>query len=221
MTTLTIATCSIPPEAAFATTPAISGAWRWVIDHGVDAESRGRAQDGAGVVRVGDLIEHEHDAASRYDVRKVEGLQRQRFEQDALMHGANAKTADEVLGSDDMGAKARIRDFACEPPGGGFRGINIKDFSSLAAQRLAHRVKAIKNGNAAGRSPEHRRRWPPARFCPLVPAPDRTKFRAPGFGRGGLAGRRIRRFVDACRKWPVLAPERFDLSRVKFVPPGF
>ncbi len=36
------------------------------------------------------------------------------------------------------------RDLAFEPPGGGFHGINIEGFSPLAAQRLAHRMKAMK-----------------------------------------------------------------------------
>ena len=86
-----------------------------------------------------------------------------------------------------MGTEASPRDFAFESAGGGFRGINIKDFSPLAAQRLAHCVKAIKNSNPAGRAPEHRRLGPREVL--------RAKLRAPGFVGGGLAGRRIRRFA--------------------------
>jgi hypothetical protein len=74
------------------------------------------------------------------------------------MHGARAKMVGEVLGRDDMGTEPSPRDFAFESAGGGFGGINIEDSSSLATQGLAHRVKAIKNSDAAGRAPELRRR---------------------------------------------------------------
>jgi hypothetical protein len=74
------------------------------------------------------------------------------------MHGARAKMVGEVLGRDDMGTEPSPRDFAFESAGGGFGGVNIEDSSSLATQGLAHRVKAIKNSDAAGRAPELRRR---------------------------------------------------------------
>ena len=163
-------------------------------------------------MRIGDLIEHEHDAASRYDVREVEALQRKSFEHDALMHGAGAKTAGEVLGRDDMGAEASAGDFALEPAGGGFRGINIEDFSSLTAQRLAHRVKAIKK-----RTPLAARRnigaLARARFCPLVPAPA-GRSSVHQVLSGAVWRERIRRFfmLAGCAG---LARESFDLSRVK------
>ena len=164
-------------------------------DHGIDAKGRRGAQDRADIVRVGDLIEHEHDAASRYDIGEIERRQRQGFEHHPLMHGARAKTAREVLGRHDMGTKASPRDFGFEPPGGGFRGINIEDFSALAAQGLAHGMKAVKNSKTAGRAPEHR---PLGRMAlPACRRPDGSRLgpRAslwPGwFGVGD-----VRRFFD-------------------------
>ena len=159
-------------------------------DHRIDAESRRRAQDRAGIVRIGDLIEHEHDAASRYDVREIEGLERQGFEHDALMHGARAKTTGEVLGRDDMGAKAGPRDFAFEPlerrlPWHKYRGFFAACRARPRAPRESHK--------------EQQRRWPragtsvpwPRRFVRLCPArPDDAPCAR--FCGGGLAGRRIR-----------------------------
>ena len=74
---------------------------------GVDAKGRRGAQDRTDIVRVGDLIEHEHDAALRYDIGEIERLQRQRFEHDALMDGAGAKPAGEVLGRHDDGGEGQ------------------------------------------------------------------------------------------------------------------
>jgi hypothetical protein len=72
------------------------------------------------------------------------------------MHRAYTKTAGEVVGRHPMGTKASIGDFAFEPPGGGFRGIKIKHFSSSAAQSLAHGVKAVNNDKIVCRTPECR-----------------------------------------------------------------
>jgi hypothetical protein len=163
-------------------------------DHGIGAESRGRAEDRAGVMRIGDLIEHEYNAASRYDVRNVDGLDRQGFEHDALVHGAGAEAASNVSGLDDVGAKTSTRNFAFEPPGGSCRGINIEEFSPFAAQRLAHRVKAVKNRNAAGRASEPGRLGPREIFL-AGPWIGRTKQLVPAFIWGDLARRRIRHFA--------------------------
>ena len=121
---------------------------------------------------------------------EIERLQRQRFEHDPLMHGACAKTAGEVLGRHDMERKASVRDFAFEPLRGGFRGINIEDFSPLDAQRFAHRVKAVKDGNAASRVAELWRGRPD--FL-AFDVPGGARLLPPGSGRCVWARRRIRR----------------------------
>ena len=52
-------TSSSAPEADFASAPSSGGLWRRVMTRPAGAEHGGRAQDGADVVRVGDLVEHD------------------------------------------------------------------------------------------------------------------------------------------------------------------
>ncbi len=103
------------------------------------------------------------------------------------MHGAGAEAAGNVPGLDDAGTKASTRDFAFEPPGGGCRGINIEEFSPFAAQRLAHRVKAVKNRNGAGRAPEPRRLGPREVFPASPWAAGRNSW-SPAFYLGRFGG---------------------------------
>jgi hypothetical protein len=70
------------------------------------------------------------------------------------MHGTRAKPPGEILGRHEMERKARAGDFVLEPMRGGFRGINIEDFSPLDTQCFANRVKAVKDNRAASRLAE-------------------------------------------------------------------
>ena len=121
---------------------------------GIHTKRRRRTQDRTGIVRVGDLIEHQHNTALRNDAGEIETLQRLRLKHDALMHGTRAKPPGEILGRHEMERKARAGDFVLEPMRGGFRGINIEDFSPLDTQCFANRVKAVKDNRAASRLAE-------------------------------------------------------------------
>ena len=62
---MTIGTYSSAPEADFASTPVASGLWRAVVTTAVTAKPAAGAQDRADIVRIGDLVEHQHDARRR------------------------------------------------------------------------------------------------------------------------------------------------------------
>ena len=61
---MTIGTNSSAPEADFAGTPVACGCGAR-CHHCRHRETRGGAQDGADIVRIGDLVEHQHDALGR------------------------------------------------------------------------------------------------------------------------------------------------------------
>ena len=80
---------SSAPDAALASAPDSGGGVTVLHDNGGHAEGECRAQDGAGVLGIGDLIEHEHDAAAavlrRRDVRQAAIGEGFAFERDTLM----------------------------------------------------------------------------------------------------------------------------------------
>ena len=69
---MTIGTYSSAPEADLASTPVASGVPRRG-DHRVDREGRGSAQDRADIVRIGDLVEHQHGAGRSMSSISSEG----------------------------------------------------------------------------------------------------------------------------------------------------
>ena len=72
-------------------------------DDGLDRKRRGRAQDGADIVRVGDLVEHQHDALLRQRVDVGRG-QRIDLGQQPLMHGVGAEPLVDGAGADQSPA---------------------------------------------------------------------------------------------------------------------
>ena len=71
------AAASTAPAAALASAPVSGGAWRSCRITPRGAEGRGRAEDGADVLRVGDLVEHQqHRAGPGVEVGEVGGLER-------------------------------------------------------------------------------------------------------------------------------------------------
>ncbi len=84
-----------------ASAPANSGEWRSVTTSAVDRESGGGAQDRADVVRIGDLIERQHEAV-RGQFGYVDRLQRPRLEQQPLMHRVARQALGDLLGRDDL-----------------------------------------------------------------------------------------------------------------------
>ena len=79
-------------------------------DDGTHRKSRRRAQYRADVMRIGHLIEHEHDLRPVCALRhaaagrgKIDRRQRRCLQHDALMHGALRQQGGEVLAGDDLG----------------------------------------------------------------------------------------------------------------------
>ena len=60
--TVTIGTYSSAPDADLASTPVASGEWRAVVTSAFTPNAAAAAQDRADIVRIGDLVEHQHDA---------------------------------------------------------------------------------------------------------------------------------------------------------------
>ena len=76
-------------------------------DDGLDRERRCRAQDRADIVRIGDLVEHQHDAFMRQRV-DVGRLQRIGFREQALMHGVGPEALIDQIRPDDFRRHAGV-----------------------------------------------------------------------------------------------------------------
>ncbi len=73
---MAIGTSSSAPDADFASTPVASGTVPRRGDDRDDREGRRGAQNRADIMRIGDLVEHQHDAAVRQilDVGRGQGI---------------------------------------------------------------------------------------------------------------------------------------------------
>ena len=63
--TVTIGTSSSAPDADFASTPVASGLWRAVVMMAFTAKGCRGTQNGTHIVRIGYLVENQHDALGR------------------------------------------------------------------------------------------------------------------------------------------------------------
>ena len=91
-------TISSAPLAALASAPVKGGVCRSGMTDAGGPESSGRAQHGADILRVGDLIEHKQNAFGRAHLRARPG-QGLGLEHHALMHGVGSEQPVELLGS--------------------------------------------------------------------------------------------------------------------------
>ncbi len=117
-------------------------------DEPIDGEGGGRAQNGADVVRVGDLIERD-DQPFRRQFRDVDRLDRPRFEQQALMYGVARQALRDLLAGDDLCLDVPLFDFRRKALGGGARCIEANELSPRRAQRSADRMEAVNARNVA------------------------------------------------------------------------
>ncbi len=85
-----------------ASTPVASGEWRAVVTTALTAKAAARAQDRADIMRIGDLVEHQHGAVGRdvLDVERGEGIG---LDQQALMHGVGREPRRDRVRPHDLG----------------------------------------------------------------------------------------------------------------------
>ena len=131
-------------------------------DHRVGGEGDGGAQDGADIVRVGDLVEHDDEARVREVVEGVGG-ERRHLDGDALMHRLAAEQAVERRG---RGLFRRQRESRRRPPSRRASAFGVaSDAADLAArvgERRQHRMDAVDpraNPAAARRASAARKRF--------------------------------------------------------------
>ena len=94
-------------------------------------------------MRIGDLVEHEHDPAFVLDVREIARGQGARLQHQPLMHGAGAEAAVEIGAFHDLRRKSGERGVGRDALGGGDGGIEREQFAALHAQRFAHGMDAV------------------------------------------------------------------------------
>ena len=99
---MTRGTSSRAPDADFASTPVASGLWRAVVTIALDGEGGGRAQNGADIVRVGDLIEYQYDAVG-FEFGHSGSGEGVGLRQQALMDGVRPKAGVDDVRTDQFG----------------------------------------------------------------------------------------------------------------------
>ncbi len=113
-------------------------------DDGLDAERCCRAQDRADIVRIGDLVEHQHDAVLRQFVEMQAG-QGIGLHKQSLMHGVRPEAAIDVARIHQFRRNAGVDLLVREPPGHVFGDEQLADAALGIGQRHGDGVPAIKN----------------------------------------------------------------------------
>ena len=142
--TVTSGTSSSAPEADFGQH---AGGLRAVAGGGddrLDRKRRRRAQDRADIVRIGDLVEHQHDAflGQRIDIGRGQGLG---LRQQPLVHGVGAEPLVDRVRADDFGGDAGVDILVRQALGGVFGQEQLSDLPFRVGQGGRNRVPAIKN----------------------------------------------------------------------------
>ena len=105
-------------------------------DQRVDCEGRGRAQDRADIMRIGDLVEDDDEAAGR-QFGDVDRRERTRLEQQSLMNGVARRAGGDFLGAHDAGLNPARGDVGAEPFRRRGRGVEADQLAALGALSAA------------------------------------------------------------------------------------
>ncbi len=116
-------------------------------------ERRGRAEDGADIVRIGDLVEHQHHALRRQVLDRGRG-QRIGFEIEALMHGVGQQPLGDRRRPHDFRLDGGCNAFVGQAPRGVLGGEQLAHAPRRILQRGRHRVPAIHHDRAVGVGPQ-------------------------------------------------------------------
>ena len=144
--TLQIGTCSRPPEADLAKVPAKFGRVALGRDKRVDGEGGAGAQDRADIVRVGDLVENQHQAVRR-QICDIDRRERPRLEQEPLMNRLAGRAGGNLLRAHDPGLEPARGDFAAQPLGRRGRGVETDKLAPRGFERRPDAVKAVDQRN--------------------------------------------------------------------------
>jgi hypothetical protein len=120
-------------------------------DEAGGAENGGRAQDGADVVRIRHLIEHDQRTAAmgvRDEVVQLGFGQRLGFEQDALVHGVGSEQTVEIARGDALGRDRTGAERGGEPARGVLRREEPQRHARGVVQRCLYGVHAVEADNA-------------------------------------------------------------------------
>ena len=95
-------------------------------------------------MRIGDLVEHQHDAflRQRVDIGRGQGLD---LRQEPLMHGVGAEPLVDRVRADDFRGNAGVDILVGQPPGGVFGQEQLSDLPFRVGQGRRNRVPAVKN----------------------------------------------------------------------------
>ena len=120
-------------------------------DDRLHGERRRRAHDRADIVRIGDLVEHQHHAfeRERLDVGRGQGIG---LRKQALVHGIGPEPRVDLARAHHLRRDARLDVFLREAPRGILGDEQFADAALPVLQRHGHAVPAIENDRAvAGR----------------------------------------------------------------------
>ena len=130
-------------------------------------------------MRIGDLVEHQHDALLRQRIDVGRG-QRIGLSQQPLVDGVRPEPLVDQVRADDFRRHPRVDIFVRQPPRGVFGDEELSDMAPGIGERGRNRVPAIENRR-------------PVRAC-LAVAPGRPSGRFTPFFEGFTAGTPERRF---------------------------
>jgi hypothetical protein len=116
-------------------------------DDGLDGKGRRRAHDRADIVRIGDLVEHQHHAflGERLDIRCGQGIG---LGQKALMHGVRPKPRVDLARPHHLRRETGVDIFLRQPPRGIFGHEKLADAPLWVGKRHRHGVPAIEDHRA-------------------------------------------------------------------------
>jgi hypothetical protein len=105
-------------------------------------------------MRIGNLVEHQDNAAAHHNFVELRHRERPGFEKETLMHGIRAEPPREVFGFNDMERHIGRLDLLLQPFGGRRRRIKVEQSPRFVAERLTDAMKAIEDSKFGARAAE-------------------------------------------------------------------
>ena len=115
-------------------------------DKRIDGEGGAGAQDRADIVRIGDLVEHEHQSVCR-QIRNVDWRERPHLKQQPLMNRLAGRAGGNLLWAHDPGLEPARGDFGAEPLGRCGCGVKTDKLAPGGVERRPDAVKAVDQRN--------------------------------------------------------------------------
>ena len=142
--------CSSAPEADFASTPDSVGLWRCGGDQRAGVEGDGRAHDGADIVRIGHLVEHQHQRAVA-QARRGAWAQRPASSSTPWWMASRPVTLSMSCGATSLGLEGQSGEIGdLEPLQRIARHQQLADLALGIVECGAHRMQAVEPHQAVG-----------------------------------------------------------------------